>query len=126
VTAATAPKQGAVLTRDYKGQKITVTVRGDREFEWKRRDLHLAVGGGQGHHRQPLLGECVLRARQEGRLGMSDVQFYQTKAGRQYYEVTMPELVRQLHRLNDLLALAVEIADKQGRRTEPDVRTRQD
>jgi hypothetical protein len=34
VTAAMAPKQGAVLTRDYKGQKITVTVRGDREFEW--------------------------------------------------------------------------------------------
>ena len=34
VKAATAPKQGAVLTRDYKGQKITVTVRGDREFEW--------------------------------------------------------------------------------------------
>jgi hypothetical protein len=34
VTAATAPKQGAVLTRDYKGRKITVTVRGDREFEW--------------------------------------------------------------------------------------------
>ena len=34
VTAATAPKQGTVLTRDYKGQKITVTVRGPREFEW--------------------------------------------------------------------------------------------
>jgi hypothetical protein len=33
-TTATAPKQGAVLTRDYKRQKITVTVRGDREFEW--------------------------------------------------------------------------------------------
>jgi len=34
VMAATAPKQGAVLARDYKGQKITVTVRGNREFEW--------------------------------------------------------------------------------------------
>ena len=34
VMAATAPKQGAVLARDYKGQKITVTVRSNREFEW--------------------------------------------------------------------------------------------
>ena len=56
---------------------------------------------------------------------MSEVQFYQTKAGRLYYEVTMPELVRQLHRLNDLLALAVEIADKQTK-DKPDVCTRQD
>ena len=56
---------------------------------------------------------------------MSNVQFYQTRAGRQYYEVTMPELVRQLHRLNDLLALAVEIADRKARE-EPDVRARKD
>lgn len=34
VTAAAAPKEGAVLTRDYKGRQITVTVRGGREFEW--------------------------------------------------------------------------------------------
>ena len=54
---------------------------------------------------------------------MSGVQFYQTKTGRQYFEVTMPELVRQLHRLNDLLALAVEIADKKVK-DEPDVCTR--
>ena len=39
---------------------------------------------------------------------MGDVPFYQTKIGRRYYEVTMPELVRQITRLNDLLALAVE------------------
>jgi hypothetical protein len=56
---------------------------------------------------------------------MSDVQFYQTKAGRQYYEVTMPELVRQLHRLNDLLALAVEIADRKQKEARDD-RPRQD
>ena len=43
---------------------------------------------------------------------MSDIHFFQTKMGRQYYEVTMPELVRQLHRLNDLLALAVEELQK--------------
>ncbi|MGD9548889.1 MAG: hypothetical protein AB7V45_15275 [Candidatus Krumholzibacteriia bacterium] len=38
----------------------------------------------------------------------NDVQFYQTSIGRQFFEVTMPELVRQITRLNDLLALAVE------------------
>lgn len=54
---------------------------------------------------------------------MSEVPFYQTKAGRQYYEVTMPELVRQLTRLNDLLALAVEAMDKKDA---DDVRPRQD
>jgi len=44
---------------------------------------------------------------------MNDVPFYQTKMGRQYYEVTMPELVRRLHRLVDILALLVEIQEKQ-------------
>ena len=39
---------------------------------------------------------------------MSGPQFFETRMGRQYYEVTMPELVRQLQRLNDLLALGVE------------------
>ena len=38
----------------------------------------------------------------------NEVQFYQTRMGRQFYEVTVPELVRQITRLNDLLALAVE------------------
>lgn len=40
------------------------------------------------------------------------VQFFETRIGRQYYEVTLPELVRQLHRLNDLLALGVEQMEK--------------
>lgn len=56
---------------------------------------------------------------------MSEVPFYQTRAGRQYYEVTMPEMVRQLTRLNDLLALAVEIVEKQTK-DKPDVRPRKD
>lgn len=43
------------------------------------------------------------------------VQFFETRMGRQYYEVTLPELVRQLHRLNDLLALGVEQMEKQSR-----------
>jgi hypothetical protein len=43
---------------------------------------------------------------------MNDVPFYQTKMGRQYYDVTMPELVRQLTRLNDMFALFVELLEK--------------
>ena len=55
---------------------------------------------------------------------MSDIQFFQTKMGRQFYEVTMPELVRQLHRLNDLLGLAVELKEgpTQGGNTEENAR----
>ena len=43
---------------------------------------------------------------------MSEVQFFQTRMGQKFYEVTMPELVRQIHRLNDMLALAVELMEK--------------
>lgn len=32
--APQAPAGGTVLTRDYKGQRVVVQVRGDREFEW--------------------------------------------------------------------------------------------
>jgi len=39
---------------------------------------------------------------------VSAPQFFETRMGRQHYEVTLPSLVRELHRLNDLLALAVE------------------
>ena len=56
---------------------------------------------------------------------MSDVQFHETRDGRPFYCVTVPDLVRQLTRLNDLLALAVEIADKHTK-DKPDVRTRKD
>jgi hypothetical protein len=43
---------------------------------------------------------------------MGAPQFFETRMGRQYYEATLPELVRQLHRLNDLLALGVELMEK--------------
>lgn len=56
---------------------------------------------------------------------MSEVQFHETRDGRQFYCVTVPELVRQLTRLNDLLALAVEIADKK-QKDDPDVCARKD
>ena len=45
---------------------------------------------------------------------MNEVQFFQTKMGRQFFEVTMPELVRQIHRLNDMLALVVEMQEKKS------------
>ncbi|MBU2503072.1 hypothetical protein KJ682_17200 [bacterium] len=45
---------------------------------------------------------------------MSDVPFYLTQSGRRFIEVTMPELVRQLTRLNDLLALRVELLENQA------------
>jgi hypothetical protein len=34
---------------------------------------------------------------------MPEIPFHQTRNGRVFYERTMPELVRQLGRLNDLL-----------------------
>jgi hypothetical protein len=34
---------------------------------------------------------------------MDDVPFYQTRMGQQFFERTVPELVRQIERLNDLL-----------------------
>lgn len=46
---------------------------------------------------------------------MSGPQFFETRTGRQYYEVTLPELVRQLTRLNDLIALGVEEMEKHCR-----------
>ena len=35
VRAVKSPKPGTILTREYRGTKIVVTVRGDREFEWR-------------------------------------------------------------------------------------------
>ncbi len=39
---------------------------------------------------------------------MAEIPFYATRMGRQFYESTMPRLVEQLERLNDLLARLVE------------------
>lgn len=43
---------------------------------------------------------------------MSDVDFYRTRMGHTYYEHTLPELVRQLTRLNDLLERLVAKAER--------------
>ena len=39
---------------------------------------------------------------------MTDVSFYLTRMGRTYYEHTLPELVRQLQRLNEKLAALID------------------
>ena len=39
---------------------------------------------------------------------MSEPKFFQTRMGKTFYEHTMPELVRQLERLNDLLERLVD------------------
>jgi hypothetical protein len=44
---------------------------------------------------------------------MNETPFYLTKSGRLFYEVTMPELVRELHQLNEMFALYVELLEKQ-------------
>jgi hypothetical protein len=52
------------------------------------------------------------------------VEFYQTRAGRTFFESTMPALVAELARLNDLLAKVVEqhaerpVAEDSGQETE--------
>lgn len=43
---------------------------------------------------------------------MSDVQFFETRAGRAYLEVTLPEMTRQLHRVADNLALVAEMLER--------------
>jgi len=58
---------------------------------------------------------------------MSDVQFFQTRMGKQFFEVTMPELVRQITRLNDMLALTVELMEEKPKpKAQPDDRPGQD
>ena len=51
---------------------------------------------------------------------MSEPQFFQTRLGRQYYEATVPNLVRQIARLNDLLERLVERLEKGEAKREGD------
>lgn len=39
---------------------------------------------------------------------MTDIEFHQTRAGRTYYEKTLPELVEQVRRLADAVEKLVE------------------
>ncbi|MFH1844882.1 MAG: hypothetical protein ABIF77_16955 [bacterium] len=49
---------------------------------------------------------------------MSEVRFFQTRVGRRFYESTLPELVNQLSRLNDLLAVIVARQESQDKEPE--------
>ena len=46
---------------------------------------------------------------------LSDVEFHQTRAGRTYYEKTLPELVEQLRRLAEAMEKLVAQKDQDGR-----------
>ena len=46
---------------------------------------------------------------------MSDPQFFQTRMGARFYEHTMPELVRQLEQLNELLDRIVAAQERRPR-----------
>ena len=43
---------------------------------------------------------------------MPETPFYKTRMGQQFYERTVPELVKQLERLNELLARLLEQHDR--------------
>ena len=52
---------------------------------------------------------------------MSEPQFFHTRMGQRFYEHTMPELVRQLERLNELLErLLMAQERKQGTKDDAD------
>ena len=43
---------------------------------------------------------------------MNETPFFQTRMGARFYEHTMPELVRQITRLNDLLERLVVVQER--------------
>jgi hypothetical protein len=43
---------------------------------------------------------------------MPETPFYKTRMGQQFYERTVPELAKQLERLNELLARLVDQQDR--------------
>lgn len=51
---------------------------------------------------------------------MSDPQFFQTRMGRQFFEHTMPEIAKQLTRLNELLQQLIERESRRDERHHPD------
>ncbi len=44
---------------------------------------------------------------------MSEPKFFQTRIGQRFYEHTVPELVRQIERLNELLERLVATQERQ-------------
>ena len=45
---------------------------------------------------------------------MNETPFHQTRMGREFYDRTVPELVKQLTRLNDILERLAERQDRDG------------
>jgi hypothetical protein len=45
---------------------------------------------------------------------MSEIPFHQTRMGRDFFDRTMPELVKQLARLNDILERLARQADAEA------------
>ena len=116
------PPAGTVITKLHGGREHRVIVReADFEYEGERYRSLSAVArrSREGRLERP----AVLRPGpppvegQEGGGGMSEIQFFQTAMGQRFFESTMPELVRQLARLNELLAEVVKRLDR-GRETE--------
>ncbi len=46
---------------------------------------------------------------------MSEPKFFQTRMGQRFYEHSVPELVRQLERLNELLERLLAVQERQQR-----------
>ncbi|MFT7653905.1 MAG: hypothetical protein ACI9UU_003019 [Candidatus Azotimanducaceae bacterium] len=57
---------------------------------------------------------------------MSGPQFFETRAGREFYQGTMPALLRELQRLNELLAAHLELRSEPPTKGERDGRTKED
>jgi hypothetical protein len=57
---------------------------------------------------------------------MEQVPFYQTRMGQQFYERTLPELVRQIERLNGLLERLLGEGRLAGGSSESDAEPRSD
>jgi len=49
---------------------------------------------------------------------MSETPFFKTRMGHRFYEHTVPELVRQMERLNDLLERLVVIEEREDQRSD--------
>jgi len=51
---------------------------------------------------------------------MNETPFYKTRMGQRFYERTMPELMKQLERLNEILELLVNRQEQKLDSTEED------
>jgi hypothetical protein len=57
---------------------------------------------------------------------MSGPQFFETRAGREFYQGTIPALVRELQRLNELLEAHLQLRSEPSTKGERDGCTKED